>query len=198
MTCWETVQAYAFRSLGYGERLLNEILFRARSALVRHGSQVLLGLGGFTCLPAVLAAATSLARSGFGKVTVVERGPELGGLAGTFEQAANAETTSADEERAAIEALSEIDAVRLVPGHGGPVLDWPEGMAPLDRYLGVLEDRVTHRRTGARWALESLARFRKSTVRASAPLFSISSRRIPFVSDISAVRRSTSCSRLCS
>jgi protoporphyrinogen oxidase len=31
------------------------------------------------------AAAASLARSGFGKVTVVERGPELGGLAGTFE-----------------------------------------------------------------------------------------------------------------
>lgn len=26
----------------------------------------------------------------------------------------------------------------------------------IDRYLGVLEDRVTHRRTGARWALESL------------------------------------------
>lgn len=26
----------------------------------------------------------------------------------------------------------------------------------IDRYLGVLQDRVTHRRTGARWALESL------------------------------------------
>ena len=26
----------------------------------------------------------------------------------------------------------------------------------IDRYLGVLEDRVTMRRTGARWALESL------------------------------------------
>ena len=26
----------------------------------------------------------------------------------------------------------------------------------IDRYLGVLHDRVTERRTGARWALESL------------------------------------------
>ena len=28
---------------------------------------------------------------------------------------------------------------RLVPGHGGPVLEWPEGAAPMLRYLGVLE-----------------------------------------------------------
>ena len=41
--------------------------------------------------------------------------------------------------RAALEALAAIPATRLVPGHGGPVLDWPEGAAPLNRYLGVLE-----------------------------------------------------------
>ncbi len=33
-----------------------------------------------------VAAALSLARSGMGEVTIVERGPALGGLAGTFEQ----------------------------------------------------------------------------------------------------------------
>lgn len=38
--------------------------------------------------------------------------------------------------------LSEIEGMKinqLVPGHGGPVLDWPEGGANLARYLDVLE-----------------------------------------------------------
>ncbi|SFD62969.1 quinoprotein relay system zinc metallohydrolase 2 [Roseivivax sediminis] len=34
--------------------------------------------------------------------------------------------------------LSRQDAVRVVPGHGGPVLDWPDGAAPLGRYLDTL------------------------------------------------------------
>lgn len=38
--------------------------------------------------------------------------------------------------------LSELGATafrQVVPGHGGPVLDWPGGLAPMQRYLGVLE-----------------------------------------------------------
>ncbi|WP_299870170.1 quinoprotein relay system zinc metallohydrolase 2 [uncultured Roseobacter sp.] len=38
--------------------------------------------------------------------------------------------------------LSELGATafqKVVPGHGRPVLDWPEGLAPMQRYLSVLE-----------------------------------------------------------
>lgn len=35
-------------------------------------------------------------------------------------------------------ALRGIAAARLVPGHGGPVLDWPQGGAATARYLDVL------------------------------------------------------------
>ena len=39
--------------------------------------------------------------------------------------------------RAVLDELGET-AERVVPGHGGPVLDWPEGGAPLRHYLDVL------------------------------------------------------------
>lgn len=38
--------------------------------------------------------------------------------------------------------LSELGATafrRVVPGHGGPVLNWPDGVKPMQRYLSVLE-----------------------------------------------------------
>lgn len=40
--------------------------------------------------------------------------------------------------QAVLAELQDMGVARLVPGHGGPVLDWPEGGAPLARYLGVL------------------------------------------------------------
>ena len=33
-------------------------------------------------------------------------------------------------------------ATRVIPGHGGPVLDWPAGGAPLRRYLGLLTEET--------------------------------------------------------
>ncbi|MEM9577769.1 MAG: quinoprotein relay system zinc metallohydrolase 2 [Pseudomonadota bacterium] len=41
--------------------------------------------------------------------------------------------------RAALADLKALAPARIVPGHGGPVLDWPEGMGALNRYLSVLE-----------------------------------------------------------
>lgn len=42
--------------------------------------------------------------------------------------------------RALLEAMSEGEtAAAVVPGHGGPVLAWPEGAEPVARYLSVLE-----------------------------------------------------------
>lgn len=41
--------------------------------------------------------------------------------------------------RAVLDDLSQISAHRVVPGHGGPILAWPQGREPLGRYLGVLE-----------------------------------------------------------
>jgi len=41
--------------------------------------------------------------------------------------------------RAVLEELQGMEVERLVPGHGGPVLDWPGGAADMVRYLGVLE-----------------------------------------------------------
>jgi quinoprotein relay system zinc metallohydrolase 2 len=41
--------------------------------------------------------------------------------------------------QAVLADLAALPAVRIVPGHGGPVLDWPGGDAPLRRYLAVLE-----------------------------------------------------------
>ncbi len=35
--------------------------------------------------------------------------------------------------------LAALPITRLIPGHGGPVLDWPESAAPMRRYLDVLE-----------------------------------------------------------
>ncbi|MCM2474216.1 quinoprotein relay system zinc metallohydrolase 2 [Rhizobium sp. CG5] len=35
--------------------------------------------------------------------------------------------------------MKGLPARHVVPGHGGPLLDWPQAAAPLERYLGVLE-----------------------------------------------------------
>ena len=35
--------------------------------------------------------------------------------------------------------LQSMSIARIIPGHGGPVLDWPEGANPLSRYLETLE-----------------------------------------------------------
>ncbi|SFB12341.1 quinoprotein relay system zinc metallohydrolase 2 [Poseidonocella pacifica] len=40
--------------------------------------------------------------------------------------------------RALLKVMGGEAAARIVPGHGGPVLDWPEGGAALIRYLDVL------------------------------------------------------------
>ncbi|WP_353476480.1 quinoprotein relay system zinc metallohydrolase 2 (plasmid) [Salipiger sp. H15] len=49
--------------------------------------------------------------------------------------------------------LTAIAARRVVPGHGGPVLDWPGGAAPVERYLGVLaRDTAAAVASGARLA----------------------------------------------
>ncbi|MCR8548387.1 quinoprotein relay system zinc metallohydrolase 2 [Salipiger sp. P9] len=39
-----------------------------------------------------------------------------------------------------LDTLQDMAVARLVPGHGGPVLDWPEGGAPLRHYLEVLAE----------------------------------------------------------
>lgn len=41
--------------------------------------------------------------------------------------------------RAVMAKLTKQDVVQLVPGHGGPVLDWPVGAQEMQRYLQVLE-----------------------------------------------------------
>ncbi|GEO87474.1 MULTISPECIES: quinoprotein relay system zinc metallohydrolase 2 [Alphaproteobacteria] len=41
--------------------------------------------------------------------------------------------------RSVLADLMRIRADRVVPGHGGPILPWPEGAEPLARYLGVLD-----------------------------------------------------------
>ncbi len=40
---------------------------------------------------------------------------------------------------AVLEALEDARFARVVPGHGQVILQWPQGVAPLDRYLAVLE-----------------------------------------------------------
>ena len=76
--------------------------------------------------------------------------------------------------------LSEWSASKLVPGHGGPVLDWPDGAEPLQRYLEVLAedtraaiaagvrlaDAVTTiaRSEAAKWALFEAYNARNATV----------------------------------
>ncbi len=42
--------------------------------------------------------------------------------------------------RAVLEELMAIDASQIVPGHGGPVLPWPQGGEDLQRYLAILEN----------------------------------------------------------
>ena len=39
---------------------------------------------------------------------------------------------------AVLDQMADLPVQRVVPGHGGPVLDWPAGLADLDRYLAVL------------------------------------------------------------
>ncbi|MCZ4088923.1 quinoprotein relay system zinc metallohydrolase 2 [Sinorhizobium psoraleae] len=40
---------------------------------------------------------------------------------------------------AVLSQLKGLPARGVVPGHGGPLLDWPQAAEPLERYLGVLE-----------------------------------------------------------
>ncbi len=42
--------------------------------------------------------------------------------------------------QAVLTELAGLPAARIVPGHGGPVLDWPEGGEAVQRYLKVLEN----------------------------------------------------------
>jgi glyoxylase-like metal-dependent hydrolase (beta-lactamase superfamily II) len=37
-----------------------------------------------------------------------------------------------------LEEMGGIEAEHVVPGHGGPLLPWPEGGEPVRRYLGAL------------------------------------------------------------
>lgn len=41
--------------------------------------------------------------------------------------------------RAVIKELIAMDAKQIVPGHGGPLLPWPDGATDLQRYLSILE-----------------------------------------------------------
>ncbi|MGB3243449.1 MAG: quinoprotein relay system zinc metallohydrolase 2 [Sulfitobacter sp.] len=41
--------------------------------------------------------------------------------------------------RRVLDTLAGMEVSRLIPGHGGPVLGWPEGAAAMQRYLEVLE-----------------------------------------------------------
>ncbi|KMK65471.1 quinoprotein relay system zinc metallohydrolase 2 [Puniceibacterium sp. IMCC21224] len=40
--------------------------------------------------------------------------------------------------QAVLAEMATLPVTRIVPGHGGPVLDWPEAGEPMLRYLGVL------------------------------------------------------------
>lgn len=42
--------------------------------------------------------------------------------------------------RHVLQELMAIKVDRVIPGHGGPVLPWPQGGLPLERYLAVLEE----------------------------------------------------------
>lgn len=62
--------------------------------------------------------------------------------------------------QAVLADMAEIDALRVVPGHGGPALDWPGGATDQRRYLDVLErDTRAAIDAGARLgdAVESIA-----------------------------------------
>ncbi len=41
--------------------------------------------------------------------------------------------------RSVLAEMAELDVKQVVPGHGGPVLDWPVGADAMQRYLKVLE-----------------------------------------------------------
>ncbi|WP_300057211.1 quinoprotein relay system zinc metallohydrolase 2 [uncultured Roseobacter sp.] len=41
--------------------------------------------------------------------------------------------------RAVLAELGSEAFGQVVPGHGGPVVEWPDGLVPMDRYLSVLE-----------------------------------------------------------
>lgn len=42
--------------------------------------------------------------------------------------------------QAVLAEMAEFDLPQIVPGHGGPLLDWPEASVPVLRYLDVLGD----------------------------------------------------------
>ncbi|MEM9439582.1 MAG: quinoprotein relay system zinc metallohydrolase 2 [Pseudomonadota bacterium] len=41
--------------------------------------------------------------------------------------------------KAVLLEIETMDVAQIVPGHGGPVLDWPDGLADMKRYLMTLE-----------------------------------------------------------
>ncbi|WP_257884309.1 quinoprotein relay system zinc metallohydrolase 2 [Sulfitobacter sp. CW3] len=41
--------------------------------------------------------------------------------------------------QAVLAELQTMELARLIPGHGGPALDWPQGVAAMERYLNLLE-----------------------------------------------------------
>lgn len=41
--------------------------------------------------------------------------------------------------QAVLAEVTEMAVTRIVPGHGGPILDWPESAEAMERYLSVLE-----------------------------------------------------------
>lgn len=56
-----------------------------------------------------------------------------------FEDHAPALDGSVKGWRQVLREMEEMGASRVVPGHGGPLLDWPEASEPLSAYLAILE-----------------------------------------------------------
>lgn len=44
--------------------------------------------------------------------------------------------------QAVVDEMAAMDLAGVVPGHGGPLLDWPEGLRAMARYLAVLADET--------------------------------------------------------
>jgi quinoprotein relay system zinc metallohydrolase 2 len=81
---------------------------------------------------------------------------------------------------AVLSRMKGLPARRVVPGHGGPLLDWPQATEPLERYLRVLEadtqkalddgmalgpaTETIGRSEAARWHLFDLFNMRNATV----------------------------------
>jgi quinoprotein relay system zinc metallohydrolase 2 len=92
-------------------------------------------------------------------VTDAENGVLLAGDL-LFDQHAPALDGSLRGWQAVLDLLEETGADRVVPGHGGPILPWPEGGAPLRAYLSLLESdtrAALNAGTGLAEAAETIA-----------------------------------------